>query len=366
MSAQAPACQLLERQQDNYSALWAIAPPIDSWLIDQSAGVVSGDHSVLEAWQAKGKQARTPFDGAAGEPFGKEPCKEPCKEIEIVLFWPKAHQLGIWWLKWLCEQLPTGTPISIVGEHQGGIKRVPKILEELGMTWDKLDNARRCSLFVTQTMALASTSDSAWQNVEALGLTLVSHPGVFGHGKVDEGTLLMLESLENIKSIESSLPSKPLKVLDMGCGDGIISAWLATRGHHVTAVDISAFAVEACKRTLAANGLEGRVLASDVFSALEGEQFDWIISNPPFHKERDISYDPSQRLISAAPEHLNTGGRLVIVANGFLPYPDHLQRAFQDFHTLADNRRFKVYGAIKSPPESAQRRANVSRRSRSR
>ena len=94
-------------------------------------------------------------------------------------------------------------------------------------------------------------------------------------------------------------------------------------------------------------GLEGRVLVSDVFSALEDEQFDWIISNPPFHKERDISYGPSQRLISQAPDHLSPGGRLVIVANGFLPYPDHLQRAFQDFHTLADNRRFKVYGAIK-------------------
>ncbi|MEH6641285.1 methyltransferase [Vreelandella glaciei] len=331
MSAQAPACQLLERQRDKYAALWAVSPPVDSWLIDQSAGVLSGDFAVLNEWKAKGKQARTPFDLAAGEPLGKE----------VVLFWPKAHQLGIWWLKWLCEQLPSGTPLEIVGEHQGGIKRVPKMLDELGMRWDKRDNARRCSLFATHTIALDSASDSAWQNIEALGLTLASHPGVFGHGKVDEGTLLMLES------IEDSLPKKPLKVLDMGCGDGIVSAWLAQRGHLVTAVDISAFAIEACKRTLAENGLEGRVLCSDVFSALEEEQFDWIISNPPFHKERDISYGPSQRLISQAPEHLTTGGRLVIVANGFLPYPDHLQRAFQDFYTLADNRRFKVYGAIK-------------------
>ena len=331
MSAQAPACQLLERQRDKYAALWVVSPPVDSWLIDQSAGVLSGDFAVLNEWKAKGKQARTPFDLAAGEPLGKE----------VVLFWPKAHQLGIWWLKWLCEQLPSGTPLEIVGEHQGGIKRVPKMLDELGMRWDKRDNARRCSLFATYTIALDSASDSAWQNIEALGLTLASHPGVFGHGKVDEGTLLMLES------IEDSLPKKPLKVLDMGCGDGIVSAWLAQRGHLVTAVDISAFAIEACKRTLAENGLEGRVLCSDVFSALEEEQFDWIISNPPFHKERDISYGPSQRLISQAPEHLTTGGRLVIVANGFLPYPDHLQRAFQDFYTLADNRRFKVYGAIK-------------------
>ena len=331
MSAQAPACQLLERQKDHYASLWVVGPPIDGWLIDQSTGVVSGDADVLQAWQAKGKQARTPFELAAGEPFGQE----------IVLFWPKAHQLGIWWLKWLCEQFPEGTPLEIVGEHQGGIKRVPNILAELGMAWDKRDNARRCSLFATHTVAPESASDSAWQTFETLGLTLASHPGVFGHGKVDEGTLLLLESLE------PSLPKQPLKVLDMGCGDGIISAWLAQRGHQVTAVDVSAFAVEACKRTLAANQVEGRVLCSDVFSALEGEQFDWIVSNPPFHKERDISYGPSQRLISMAPEHLNAGGRLILVANGFLPYPELLQRAFQDFQTLADNRRFKVYGAMK-------------------
>ncbi|BBI50000.1 hypothetical protein HORIV_24210 [Vreelandella olivaria] len=298
-----PSVPAVRAPKDNYAALWAIGPPVDSWLIDHSTGVVSGDLDALREWQVKGKQARTPFDLAPGEPFGKE----------IVLFWPKAHQLGIWWLKWLCEQLPEGTPIEIVGEHQGGIKRVPKMLDELAMPWDKRDNARRCSLFATRTVALDSSSDSAWQTFETLGLTLLSHPGVFGHGKVDEGTLLLLESLE------SSLPKKPLKVLDMGCGDGIISAWLAQRGHHVTAVDVSAFAVEACKRTLAANGLEGRVLSSDVFSALEGEQFDWIVSNPPFHKERDISYGPSQRLISAAPEHLNVGGRLILVANGFCP-----------------------------------------------
>ncbi|WP_417421061.1 methyltransferase [Halomonas sp.] len=332
MSAQTPACQLLERQQDDYTALMVVAPPADAWLIAQSSGVISGDLGVLIEWQAVGKQAYSPF--ALPE--------NAVTHGKIVLFWPKAHQLGIWWLEWLCSVLPAGTAIEIVGEHSGGVKRVPKVLAEREMVCDKRDNARRCSLFATRTVALENTLQDAWQRFEALGLTLVSHPGVFGHGKVDEGTLLLLECLEK------ELPKTPQRVLDMGCGDGIISAWLAKRGHAVTAVDVSAFAVEATRRTLEANQVDGHVLQSDVYSALESQTFDFIISNPPFHQERDVSYGPSQRLIRQAPEHLANRGRLVIVANVFLPYPDVLTDAFGSFGALADNRRFRVYGASKS------------------
>lgn len=332
MSAQTPACQLLERQQDDYTALMVVAPPADAWLIAQSAGVISGDLSVLSEWQVAGKMAYSPF--ALPE--------NAVTHGEIVLFWPKAHQLGIWWLEWLCSVLPAGTAIEIVGEHSGGVKRVPKVLAERGMICDKRDNARRCSLFATRTVALEDTLPAAWQRFETLGLTLVSHPGVFGHGKVDEGTLLLLESLEK------ELPKTPQRILDMGCGDGIISAWLAKRGHTVTAVDVSAFAVEATRRTLETNKVDGHVVQSDVYSALENQIFDLIISNPPFHQERDVSYGPSQRLIRQAPEHLASRGRLIIVANVFLPYPDVLTDAFGSFEALADNRRFRVYGASKS------------------
>jgi 16S rRNA (guanine1207-N2)-methyltransferase len=329
MSAQLPACLLLERFYGQSANLWPVAPPADAWLQAHSTAMISGDVALREHWASGGKAAASPFDTPFIQQAG-----------QVVLFWPKAHQLGIWWLTWLCHVLPENTPLDVVGEHQGGVKRVPKILSELGMRCDKLDNARRCSLFATRTVAMEQP-DTAWQTFDALDLKLVSHPGVFGHGKVDEGTRLMLDS------IEASLPKNPLRVLDMGCGDGIISAWFAARGHQVTAVDVSAFAVEACRRTLAANQLNGRVLESDVYSALGGEQFDLIVSNPPFHQEREITYGPSARLISEAPNHLSAKGQLVLVANAFLPYPDVLEGTFGGFETLADNRRFKVYRAAK-------------------
>lgn len=325
MSAQLPASQLLERYHGPAAQLLPIAPPADGWLVERSTAMISGDVALRQQWQDAGKLASSPLAPMNAEPAGR-----------VVLFWPKAHALGTWWLCWLCQWLPENTPFEIVGEHQGGIKRVPKLLAALGMGCDKLDNARRCSLFASRTVALPEQPDE-WQRFEALGMTLVSHPGVFGHGKVDEGTLLLL------KTLEAHLPRRPLSVLDMGCGDGIISAWLASRGHTVTAVDVNAFAVEACRQTLAANQLTGSVCESDVYRALGDTRFDLIVSNPPFHQEREISYGPSARLIDEARQHLTPKGQLVLVANAFLPYPERLERAFGSFETLADNRRFRVY-----------------------
>lgn len=332
MSAQMPACQLLERYYGERATLLPVAPPQDDWLIARSMTMISDNVALRALWQAQGRATFSPFDSDIALP--------DLLAAPIVLFWPKAHQLGAWWLDWLCHLLPEGSAIEIVGEHQGGIKRVPKLLEARNMVCDKLDNARRCSLFATRSVK-GDAPDAAWTRFSAEGLTLVSHPGVFGHGKLDDGTRLLLATLED------RLPASPQRVLDMGCGDGIISAWLATRGHHVSAVDVSAFAVSACRRTLDANACEGRVVESDVYSALAGERFDLIVSNPPFHQERDITYGPSARLIEQARDHLTPRGQLVLVANAFLPYPDLLDRAFGGFEVLADDRRFKVYRAAR-------------------
>ena len=90
--------------------------------------------------------------------------------------------------------------------------------------------------------------------------------------------------------------------------------------------------VEASRATLAANGVEGEVFASNVFSEVKG-RFDMIISNPPFHDGMQTSLDAAQTLIRGAVRHLNSGGELRIVANAFLPYPDVLDETF-GFHEV--------------------------------
>ncbi|QTF94499.1 class I SAM-dependent methyltransferase [Halomonas sp. BM-2019] len=338
-----PTCQLLARQDADYRGWWWVAPPRDPWLEAGEGTAISADLALRAAWRAVGRPAHSPFDAPSvsdhGAPGG------------AVLFWPKSHALGEWWLLWLCAILPEGTPLQLVGENQGGIKRVLKVLAALGLGSRKLDSARRCSLFETRLGRTAIDPDAAWTTFAAeLGeerIALASHPGVFGHGKLDDGTRLLLETLPDALPAGERLGDVLGDVLDMGCGDGILAAWLARRGARVTAVDVNAFAVEATRRTLAANGLAGEAVESDVYSALAGRTFDAIVSNPPFHQERAIDYGPAARLILDAPAHLKPGGQLLLVANAFLPYPDRLERAFGGFELLADDRRFRVYRAVK-------------------
>ena len=337
MSATTPVCQLLERQSgacrqfnDYRGWLW-VAPPPDPWLTAQAPGPLwSADATLARQWRANGLTAYDSLEPELALPPG------------AVLFWPKAHALGEWWLLALCRRLPAGTPLQVVGENQGGIKRVLKVLAALGLGCRKLDSARRCTLFETRVGPLALDPDALWQRFEAAGLTLASHPGVFGHGKLDDGTRLLLEHLPH------ELGRHGERVLDVGCGDGVIAASLAQRGAAITALDVSAFAVEATRRTLAANALEGTVVQSDVYDGLADEgRFSAIVSNPPFHQERAIDYGPAARLIAEAPERLERGGSLLLVANAFLPYPDRLEAAFGRFSVLADDRRFRVYRAIR-------------------
>jgi len=333
MSKQPPACQLLARQNADYRGWLWVAPPRDGWLESGQGILWSADLDVCDAW----RQAGRPVHGALTAP--------PVEVPGAVLFWPKSHALGEWWLTALNASLPAGTPVQIVGENQGGIKRVPKVLENLQQDCRKLDTARRCTLFASRTIEAAGDTDAAWQTFTAEGFTLATHPGVFGHGKLDEGTRLLMDVLT-----QSPLPvpdKTPLRALDVGCGDGILAAWLARHGCQITAVDSNEFAVEATRRTLVANQLTGTVIQSDVYRRLEGT-FEAIVSNPPFHQQRSIDYGPAERLIREAPAHLVDGGSLTLVANTFLPYPDWLQAAFGNFETLADNRRFRVYRAVKA------------------
>lgn len=92
------------------------------------------------------------------------------------------------------------------------------------------------------------------------------------------------------------------RVLDLCCGSGCITCAVgyelpATR---LVAVDISANALEVCRRNVTANRMDGRVICmqTDALSAppLGIGSFDMIISNPPYIASKEIlTLDPCVR-----------------------------------------------------------------------
>lgn len=78
-------------------------------------------------------------------------------------------------------------------------------------------------------------------------------------------------------------PACPSRVLDLGCGAGTLALLAAKRGAaQVIGVDISTRAVALSGFNARLNGLSCRFEVSDMFSAVEGERFDLVVSQPPF------------------------------------------------------------------------------------
>jgi 16S rRNA (guanine1207-N2)-methyltransferase len=258
-----------------------------------------------------------------------------------VLFLPKSRELADYLLQALAARL-SGRPLYLVGEKRGGIERAAKQLAAYG-TPRKLDNARHCQLWCVQVeQALAQPELDALAQVYSLPLAdgplqVVSLPGVFAHGRLDRGSALLLEHLDD-------LPHGHL--LDFGCGAGVLGAALKRRypASQLSLLDVDAFALASSRLTLARNGLDAELIAgTGIESAPQG--LAAIVSNPPFHQGVHTHYQASENLLTQAAAHLNIGGELRLVANSFLKYPPLIERHLGPCRTLAEADGFRIYAA---------------------
>jgi 16S rRNA (guanine1207-N2)-methyltransferase len=90
----------------------------------------------------------------------------------------------------------------------------------------------------------------------------------------------------------------------------------------------------------------------DVSSGLPDE-YDVIVTNPPFHAQRAIDRpDIGKRFIAVAADSLRPGGSLWLVANRHLPYEAVLSHSFDSVRTVVQRHGYKIISAVRSKKAS--------------
>ena len=127
------------------------------------------------------------------------------------------------------------------------------------------------------------------------------------------------------------------RVVDLGTGSGIVAVLLARRCPRaaVTAVDVSAAALDVARANAARHGATVRFLLGDWYAPLGDERFDLVVSNPPYVADGDphlalngLPFEPPhaltdgvvggdglaclRRIVAGAADHLEPGGGLLV------------------------------------------------------
>jgi release factor glutamine methyltransferase len=154
--------------------------------------------------------------------------------------------------------------------------------------------------------------------------------------EVNPSTLIPRPETETLVDfVLTRFPPEPaLKLLDMGTGSGAIAISIASErpGWTVTASDISQAALDTAQRNAEHNHVRLSLINSNWFDAIEQNDFDIIISNPPYIASSDphlgagdVRFEPETALVSGndgldaighlcqhASDHLVSHGWLIV------------------------------------------------------
>lgn len=80
---------------------------------------------------------------------------------------------------------------------------------------------------------------------------------------------------------------EPCRALDLGCGTGTNSVWLAQQGFEVTGLDVAPLAVERAEERARAAGVNARFLAADILNLPDPDRpFSFFLDRGCYHAVR--------------------------------------------------------------------------------
>ena len=139
---------------------------------------------------------------------------------------------------------------------------------------------------------------------------IIGHDWFYGRKFIlNEHTLIPRpETEEWLDRVLKELPERPLKVLDIGTGTGVLAIThkLERPADEVIALDISEEALKIARKNAEKLQADVYFIKSDLFDALTDETFDLILSNPPYISKKEIAlmdesvlqHEPKQALFA--------------------------------------------------------------------
>ncbi len=244
------------------------------------------------------------------------------------------------WSRWVLE--PGGT-LCVTGHRTHSIEPFADLMKEVFGDYMKVRSkggyrllaARKSVPLGEEEKGSPLTIDE--RRLRYRGLELLSRPGVFASGRIDDGTDLLVRRMR-ISAGDS--------VLDLGCGLGVLGIMAKMAGAETVAmVDTNATAADLAERNAALNEVKGvEVKIGDGYAPFADRRFDVILSNPPLHQEHLGDKDTIGEFIAGAPKRLKAGGSLQVVASRHVPCERHFEETFgrENWEIDVQNRTHKV------------------------
>lgn len=117
-------------------------------------------------------------------------------------------------------------------------------------------------------------------------------------------------SPELVRAIDAGLV-RPGRAIELGCGTGTNAIYLAERGFHVTAIDISSVAIDRARQRAQTAGVRVDFFESDVTALSVREPFDFVFDRGCYHCVRRTG---AAGYVAALDHLTHAGSKLLLLA----------------------------------------------------